>query len=396
MNSLQGSLTDLGSAGAPAKKGLGRLVESWKQKPVNERAFITNALWSVSANLHSFANAKEDPMGAVIGAVNIAAALAAAFGPVGMIVSGGISVFAGILSLFGKAPQKQKSVGEIVREQIDEALDKFYDQSLSDEAEGAIEDMTLSKVFLDAITSRGKMIDDTQAIALASHVPVYRGMKFMSKLGAVIRRLARENNPKEAKKCIKFIELYTTIATLKDITLLQMSVLVPESHEDIRTGIRALRQSLLGAQASLFGFLYQGDLANKIMPYFDPDMSPVTDTYLKKVLKLKLPNYGYNGVIGTHCFTPGRGTKSLTFSSSTKRYAEKHPYATLGTVKSCFWKVVPHGNWLYSIVNRRNCPEDYYCGALLSFDGIGDGKARVTIDHEDPVLWEIVGTHQKR
>ena len=132
------------------------------------------------------------------------------------------------------------------------------------------------------------------------------------------------------------------------------------------------------------------------MPYYDPDMSPVTDTYLKQVLKLVLPNYGYNGVIGTHCFFLADHRKFMTFSSENKDYAEHHPYATLGTVNSCFWKVIPHGNWLYSIVNRRGCPEDQNCGALLSFDGIEDGKARVTIDHEDPVLWEITGTDQKR
>ena len=372
------------------------MTANWAAKPFPERAFITTALWTASRNLGSFANAKEDPMGAVIGAVNIVASFAAVLGPTGMLVSAGISFFAGILSMFGKKPQKQKSVGEIVREQIDDALDQFYDQSLTDEAQGAIEAMTHSKAFLDGVASTGNIISDSEANSLSSHVPVYYGITFMSKLSAIIRRLIRGNDPKEARKCIKYIELYTTIATIKDMTLQQFATLLPASHENIRFGIYAVQESVRQGQASLFGFLYQGDFANKIMPYYDPDMSPVTDTYLKKVLKLKLPNYGYNGVIGTHCFTPGRGTKSLTFSSSTKRYAEKHPYATLGTVKSCFWKVVPHGNWLYSIVNRRNCPEDYYCGALLSFDGIGDGKARVTIDHEDPVLWEIVGTHQKR
>ena len=175
----------------------------------------------------------------------------------------------------------------------------------------------------------------------------------------------------------------------------QTAALLPDSHGNIRAGVIGVLNSLREAQASLFGFLYQADLANKIMPYFDPDISAVTDTYLKQVLKLKLSNYDAS-ISGNYCLTPGRGTQSMTYSSSNKRFAKDRPYATLGTGNNCFWKIIPHGNWLYSIVNRYNCPKDRNCGALLSFDDIGNGKARVTIDHEDPVLWEIVGTHQKR
>ena len=92
-------------------------------------------------------------MGTVIGAVNIVASFAAVLGPTGMLVSAGISFFAGILSMFGNKPQKQKSVGEIVREQIDDALDQFYDQSLTDEAQGVTEAMTHSKAFLSGVAN---------------------------------------------------------------------------------------------------------------------------------------------------------------------------------------------------------------------------------------------------
>ena len=298
-----------------------------------------------------------------------------------------INSLEGILSLFGKGP-KRKSVGQIVREQINDALAKFYDQSLTDEAQGAIEAMRHSKAFLDGVTSTGNTISDSEANSLSTHVPVYYGITFMSKLSTIIRRLINNNDVKEAKKCLKYIELYTSIATIKDMTLQQFATLLPDSHENIRFGIYAVQKSLRDGQASLFGFLYQADLANKIMPYFDPDISAVTDTYLKQILKLKLSNYDAS-ISGNYCLTPGRGTQSMTYSSSNKRFAKDRPYATLGTGNNCFWKIIPHGNWLYSIVNRYNCPKDRNCGALLSFDDIGNGKARVTIDHEDPVLWEM-------
>ena len=394
MNSLRGSLTDLGSAGAPAKKGLGRLVESWKQKPVNERAFITNALWSVSANLHSFANAKEDPMGAVLGAVNMVSSFAAVFGPTGMLVSAGISFFAGILSMFGKGPQR-KSVGEIVREQIDDALKDFEDKSLTDKAQGAIEALTHSKAFLDGVASTGDMISDSEATSLSSHVPAYYGIEFMATLSSVIRRLINNNNVKEAKKCLKYIELYATIATIKDMTLQQFAALVPPSQKQILFGVYAVQESLREGQASLFGFLYKSEVGNKILPYFDPDIYIITDKYMSKLSKI--PNYDRR-LAGTYCLTYKSETKSMTFASSPKQFAFKHPFVTVKPGNNCFWKLVPHGKSLFSIVNRRNCAKDKKnCGSMLSFEERhGGSNTRVNIDPENPVLWEIMGGKQKR
>ena len=382
----------MGGIANRAKTGMTEMTDKWGQKTLEQRIFLTTALNTAASNIPKFANAGEDPMGAVVAAVNIAASFASMMGPTGMLVGTAMNFISGFLSLFGKG-KKQKSVGEIVREQIDEALDAFYDKTLTDEAQGAVEAMRHSKSFLDGVASTGNMISDSEANSLSAHVPVYYGVDFMSKLGVVIRRLVKGNNVKEAKKCLKYIELYCTIASLKDITLQQFANLLPESHSNIRAGIYAHLNSLRRGQALLFKFLYESDLGGKIMPYFDPDVSGITDVYLDKVLGV--PNYS-RALAGTYCFTPGQGSDSMTWATGTRGFKPDRPYATLGSGNNCFWKVVPHAHWLFTIVNKKNCPNDKYCGALLSFDGLGDGKTRVTIDHEDPVLWEISGNHQKR
>ena len=368
------------------------MIDNWGQKSNDDRNSITSALNTAAAQIPKFANAKDDPVSAIAAAVSMGASFVSLAGPTGALVSVAMNFIAGILSLFGKGPKK-KSVGEIVREQIDEALEVFYDKTLSDEAQAAVNAMRHSKSFLDGVASTGDMISDSEANSLSSHVPVYYGVEFMSKLSVVIRRLVQENKAKDAKKCLKYIELYCQLAALKDMALQQFASLLPNSHKNIRAGVYGMMDALRDGQAVLFEFLYKSDLGNKIMPYFDPDFSIISDVYLDKVLKIR--NYD-RWLAGTYCFTPGGQTKSMTWSSEVGALSEDRPYATLGTGNNCFWKVVPHGNWLFSIVNRKNCPDDRYCGALLSFDGLGDGKARVTIDHEDPVLWLIGGTQQKR
>ena len=394
INSLQSSLTDLGPAAKTAKTGLAKMTANFAAKPFPERAFITTALWTASRNIGSFANAKEDPMGAVVGAVNIVASFAAVFGPTGMLVSAGISFFAGILSMFGKGPQR-KSVGEIVREQIDDALKDFEDKSLTDKAQGAIEALSHSKAFLDGVASTGDTISDSEANSLSSHVPAYYGIEFMATLSSVIRRLINNNNVKEAKKCLKYIELYATMATIKDLTLQQFATLLPDSHKNIRFGIYAVQESLREGQASLFGFLYKSEVGNKILPYFDPDIYIITDKYMSKLSKI--PNYDRR-LAGTYCLTYKSETKSMTFVSSPKQFAFKHPFVTVKPGNNCFWKLVPHGKSLFSIVNRRNCAKDKKnCGSMLSFEERhGGSNTRVNIDHENPVLWEIMGGKQKR
>ena len=387
----------MGSMGAPVAAGMNQMTSNWQAKPFAEKAFVVNALGAAARNLGAFANAKKDPMGAVVGAVNIVASFAGILGPSGMIISVGLSFLSGVLSLFGKKGSKPKSVGQIVEEKITEALDDYYDQSLSDEAQGSIYAMRHSKAFLDGVSSYGEVLSDIEAVSLSTHVPVYKGVRFMGKLSAVIGRLVENNQPKDAKRCLKYIELYSTMATMKTMILQELASLLPDSHKNIRVGIYANLRSLQGAQKRLLSFLFEGDPKNKIMPYFDPDSNPVTNAYMLKVLKVD--DYE-RSLAGTYCIRPARGYSrnwNLAWSTKDERLSEDRPYVTvLSRGSNCYWKIVPHGKDLYSIVNTNRCPHDEYCGALLSYDEPEKGETRVTIDLEDPVLWKITGTNVKR
>ena len=372
------------------------MIGKWSNKTLEQRIFLTSVLNTAASNLPKFANAGDDPIGAVVAAVNIAAIFASMTGPKGMLVSTVLNFVSGFLSLFGKAGTKKKSVGQIVREQIDEALDEFYDRTLTAEASGAEQLLQVSKTFLDGIAQEGEPLGVNEAISLAAHVPVYNGIPFMGTLARNIEDLVKENKAKDAKKCLKYIELYCTIAILKEMTLQQYASVLPESFTATRRGINDVLVFLRHTQTLLLKFLYESDLGGKIMPYFDPDVRNVTDAYLGKYLGV--PNYD-RSLAGTYCFTPGGSKLSMTWLESYRGFTPEkpdRPFATLGTGSNCFWKVVPHGKSLFTIVNKKNYLADKYGGALLSWDRLEDGKARVTIEHQDPVLWEISGSQQKR
>ena len=72
-----------------------------------------------------------------------------------------------------------------------------------------------------------------------------------------------------------------------------------------------------------------------------------------------------------------------------------HPYVTLGN-EGCFWKLIPHGNHLFTVQNRYKCPDHKHCGKYLNTDATGSNmKNRATIE-QYPDIWEIAGTQQKR
>ena len=86
---------------------------------------VTQTLQSAASNIDKFANAGDDPIGAVQGALNMVGQFAALAGPKSHIVAVALSFVSGFLSLFGAGGKKKKSIGQIVREEIDEALGHF-------------------------------------------------------------------------------------------------------------------------------------------------------------------------------------------------------------------------------------------------------------------------------
>ena len=363
----------------------------------DDRTKVVATLGVVATNLEKFGNAGSNPIGAVQGAINIVGAIATFFGPVGQLVSIGMGFVSALLGLFGKGP-KPKSMQQLVREQIDEALDEFRDETLTDRTIGMIRAFTDSKSYLDGAAVSGEPLSENEMIIASTRVPMTQGSEFMGELATVIDRLFRGNRVSDAKKCIKYCELYAQLAGLKDMMLTQMiSLFSPANFQNDMNRLRAYKQTIHQATKLLLKPLYTIDFGQKIMPYFDPDVSVITDLYATTVLNLGTYD---RSMAGYYCLE-GYGNFDLVWSLplDIMKATYDKPFIDL-KVKSnsnCYWKLVPHGSNIFSIVNKKDCDSnDRRCGWMLSWDSAGNNKGYVNIDALDPVLWEIDGSNWRR
>ncbi|XP_078377936.1 uncharacterized protein LOC144661104 [Oculina patagonica] len=368
-----------------AKNGLKELETHWLQTPKIRRGEIAGALNAAAAKLEKFANAGNDPVGAIRGAIDIIATFSSIAGPHGQIIGVAINFISGFLSLFGKGTSP-KPVSEVVREEIE----KRYSRDLSNQAEGAISAFQKSKEFLNGVAKSGKQLSDSETTSLSAHVPVYYGVEFMGTLANEIRNIIRGNKRKEGKKCLKYIELYVRLAILKDVILQQMAALISDSQSNIRNGVYEFQNSLRASAKALFKFLYESDIGSNVIPYFDPDKYELTDAFMLEVLEIDnydrslAGNYSINVTVGGSVGQIG--------------YDPDNPYgvsraegqiAILMFGSDYYWKLVPHGKNLFSIVNQYTCPKKVLCDALLTWSMVPAVAHFATIEHDDPNLWEI-------
>lgn len=368
-------------------------VSEWNDMSTADRVTISLAVTAVAGNLDKLANAREDPIGALQGTINIIGGFAAMAGPHGQVASIVLGFVSSFLGLFGNTKQ-EKSIDQIVREQIDDALEAFHDQLLVNEAAGVVAAFQVSKAFLDPLTQSDNDLSDVTLNAINCNVPVTQHVDFMGTLESRIRTLFDTTDPLDAKKCIKYIELYAKIAVMKDALVGQTAALIPNSEELLQRSVLAVQQSLRQSTKALFQFLYNSDPNQKVLPYYDVDLSVVTDSYAIEVLGIAdydrslkgLRSFSYSLMQSDYLdwrtgidLTPAqRGTTSKAFG-------------THGSSHTPIWKLRPHGNNLFSIVNKRGCSDDtpsQWCDAFLSWEEVG-GNVRVKLSTDKPVIWQI-------
>ena len=211
------------------------------------------------------------------------AQFAALAGPKGQILSVALSFVSGFLSLFGVGGPKKKSIGQIVREEINDAFDKFYEKYLKNQDQRMARTFQISKAYVDRLAQSGQPLTLHEAGSLERNVPLYVGLPFMGKLASEIHSLLQTNKPGDAKKTLRYIELYTKMI------LQEVAALLPVELERNRQALLAAQESLPDQQKEQIGFLREGITGKMALNYFDPDEHPVTDLYLTKVLKL--PDY---------------------------------------------------------------------------------------------------------
>ena len=197
-------------------------------------------------------------------------------------------------------------------------------------------------------------------------------------------------------KVLRYIELYFKLAVFKDMILQQMAALMPDELAPNRNALIDVQAGLRASQKHLVKFLYESDVGSQIIRYFDPDIYPFIDAYA--MTTLKIPNYDRT-LAGVWCITPHVRGKPLTSMSWARDHASLklhgHPYITLKN-DGCFWKLIPHGKYLYTIQNVYGCPKYDHCGQYLSTDGTGSDYANRATVEPYPDLWEIYGSYQKR
>lgn len=362
----------------------------------DERKSISDTLGVVASNIEKLGDAGSNPVGAVQGALYIVGAISTFFGPAGQLASIGLSFVSSLLGLFGKGP-KPKPMADIVREQIDEALDEYRYQELTDKAGGLITAYSGTKAYLDGAVGNLSIAEIGNA---NTNVPIYLGIEFIGELTTVIKRMFKTSKASDAHKCIKYCELFAQIAGLKEMLLTQLIAL----HGDkLRNSVSMLMSYLIDfreAAKVLLKPLFKADFGQKILPYFDPDISVVTDTYATAVLDLGKYDRSRAGM---YCLTTPFHNQALDLVWSTAKsrfHVNGKPYATTAanSDNNCYWKLVPHGNNLFSIVNKKGCdatPPAAWCGSLLSFD-IVDDRGRVDLEATGGIMWEILGNEWTR
>ncbi|XP_043922232.1 uncharacterized protein LOC122797775 [Protopterus annectens] len=385
---LQQKLESFKGTASKAKAGINNLVKAYDSASSDTKDNINNVLSTTVSSLDKFVNAESNPIGAVQATLDIVSSMAAFVEPAGAVISMGLSFISGILGLFGQAPEAEKPIGDVVREQIEKALAKFYDQTLKNEAEGCIEAFQHSKAFLDGVASAvDGQVPDNAVSSLSAHVPVYHGLTFMGKLASSIRDVIRKDSPKEGEKCMRYIELYAKLATLKNMILLQLAALIPDSQSAIRAGVLGVRNSLSSTSRTMLRFLYSHKLKYvNTVSYFDPYRYPITDGYMMKILKLEAPDRSMYGVYSIRNLLPGSYYHDyLSFDTESP-----HPVVTVEKNDPNDWLLIPRGNRLFTIASLWGCHKSYeFCRGILSWDD-GDTHPTCTIENDDPMYWYLV------
>ncbi|KXJ09513.1 hypothetical protein AC249_AIPGENE17837 [Exaiptasia diaphana] len=127
-----------GPLSSRAKDSLSSLDAKWYDLSDDTKQGAIDTLGVISSNIEVFGNAGEDPIGAIRGAIDMVASITINFEPKGQLASVAQGFVSAVLGLFGKGP-KPKPLGQVVREQIDEALEQYREKELVRRKDGTTE-----------------------------------------------------------------------------------------------------------------------------------------------------------------------------------------------------------------------------------------------------------------
>ncbi|KXJ13427.1 Toxin CrTX-A [Exaiptasia diaphana] len=331
------------SLASRAKESLSSLDKKWYDFSDANKQRALNNFSVISSNIKAYGNAGEDPVGAIRGAIDIVASLSSNFGPKGQLASVAMGFVSALLGLFGKGP-KPKPLGEIVREQINEALEEYHDEELTRKADGLLTAFRHTKAYLDGAAESGKPFSKDERAVVAKEVERTQGVAFMGELAYAVRKMFKNNKPSDARKAIRYCEMYAQLAVIRDIILTQYIAMIPKDWENHLNGIIRDRALMRRVTKTLLETFYIVDYDSLIMPYFDADVSVITDAYSTKMLNMG--NYD-RSMAGLHSLmNPGRsGLEVVDWKTEPRMFRpSNNPYISIVKPHNdlCYWKLVPH------------------------------------------------------
>ena len=388
---LSAAFNEIGSEADAAKTGLAKIKSKWDEIADDQRSAIVRAFQTSAAQFDKFVKANENPVGAVVATIDIISQFTALAGPKGQLISVALSFVSGFLALFGigKSKPQQPDLGKIVRKEIDDALNKYYEKVLHDQVAGAVYSFEISKAYVDSLSKTGGKLTEHQALSLKIHVPLWKGLGILGKLELRIKELLNENKRENVEKVLKYIELYATIASLKDMILLQSIALLPDQRN--QAALLSAQLALRMKQKTLLEFLLNAQLNSKLaVRYFDADTYPITDKYLTAILKVPDIDRSMAGKWCIYRESMWTGRQNVGFSMRYRQLMlNGHPYLVKDGI-GCVWKVLPHGNNLFTIVvNDWRCSSKRYPCQYVSHDLVGSHSLRMTVE-PDADFWEII------
>lgn len=223
---------------------------------------------------------KSDVLDIISGCMEITSAIASLIPKIGKVVGAVFSMIASILGAIGGGDD----IGTIVSREIRKALDDYDDSELRAMAEGTMREYSLSQSYLRAFEN-GRRMSTHEVATMASHVPVYRGIRFLGKLASKIRWNTQKKSKTQVLRAAEYLQLYAGLAAMRSAIFWEMYSLVRESSHSYRIahGIKRAAQSEERHDRAFMELLKTPVYRRAVFfAYFNPSQWPVTMKFMSK------------------------------------------------------------------------------------------------------------------
>jgi len=343
-------------------------------------------------NIDSFAKVKESPNTAMKGVITIIKSLDEIFYLSEMKAMVIIGFISDILEFVGRTRRGLTNPLSVVIEEEIDKVSKFHsNKDFVRKARDIMKSLALSKKFLRRLLKykpANKLIPQ-----LPNQISAVKNNKKMAELVKVVKKVFDKNDASTAPIDLQMFEVFAKIVTYYELILMQ-GIDMLSLRNKLKLPMMAKRTEFRKMIKAPFERLYikanqTWKYGSKFIPYFDHDVHTITDFYARNILKLA--SFDQKVADKLHCLRFSSG-KDLVWSKYEKHFVvTDKPYITIAnkSLANCYWKLVPHGQNSYSIVNKDQCQKHHeYCGAMLSY-ATRNGKRYVTIDNDHPTLWQI-------